>query len=398
MQTYKAFLKIALKNYPSVMVYFIVFAVIAIISATQGKDTAEELYKDQEINFTVYNRDDSALGEAIKDYLSVKNVYVELEDEAEALRVALYYRDIYYAVVIPEGFEEAIAAGEDMEFMNYKVPDSSVGYYMDMYVEGYMQVLKSYIAAGYEMDEAIEKTAQTLQDSVDVELVSNVTEGKFEGNPIASSTISSEKPTYYYFYQYIPYVFLAIIITGMGPILITFGKKDVKMRINVSSQTLKSHGMQMFLGIVTFGLVVLALFNVLGFILCRGVISNTELICYLILTFCFLLLCLGIAYFAGLIFKGSDVLGGFSNVVSLGLSFLGGIFVPLEMFDDTIKNIAKFTPTYWYVQANDVIVGVKNFSDLNMMEFSKSCGILIMYALAFFCMGLAVLRYKREEA
>ena len=77
MQTYKAFLKIALKNYPSVMVYFIVFAVIAIISATQGKDTAEELYKDQEINFTVYNRDDSALGEAIKDYLSVKNVYVE---------------------------------------------------------------------------------------------------------------------------------------------------------------------------------------------------------------------------------------------------------------------------------------------------------------------------------
>lgn len=397
MQTYKAFLKIALKNYPSVVIYLVIFMIIAIMSTSQGKETAEEMYKDEEINFTVFNRDDSALGDAIQDFLSQKNNFVAIEDEEESIRVALYYRDIYYAVIIPEGFEEAIVAGEDMELMNYKVTNTSVGYYMDMYLENYIHTLKSYIAAGYDMGDAIAKTAETLRDSVEVELVPDVTDEGIDGNPIASSTVSDDKPSYYYFYQYVPYVFLGIIITGMGPILITFGKKDVKMRINVSSQTFKSHGLQMFLGIVTFGLVVLTIFNGLSLVLHRGMISLPAMVCYLVLTLCFLMVCLGITYAAGFLFSNADVLGSFANVVSLGFSFLGGIFVPLEMLGSTIKNVARFMPTYWYVQANDVIVGIEKFSDLNVEEFVKYCGILVMYALAFFCIGLAVLRYKREE-
>ena len=398
MQTYKAFLKIALKNYPSVIIYFVVFMIVAIMATSQGKESEKELYKDEEISFTVFNRDGSALGEAIKDYLSVKNTYVEVADNEEAIRVALYYRDIYYAVIVPEGFEEAVASGKDMELMNYKVTNTSVGYYMDMYIENYMKTLKSYIVADNDMETAIKKTLDTLKNSVDVQLVADINNSGITGNPMATSTISDDKPMSYYFYQYIPYIFLAIVITGMGPILITFGKKDVKMRINVSAQSFKSYGVQMFLGIVTFGAVIMGIFNILAYVLYGSTISMTAFVCYLILTLCFLLVCLGITYFAGFVFSKSDVMGGFANVVSLGFSFLGGVFVPLEFLGSTIKNIARLTPTYWYIKANDVIVGVEKFSDLNMEAFMKNCGILVLYALAFFCIGLAVLRYKREEA
>ena len=148
MHTYKTFLKIALKNAPSVMMYFIIFMVICIMSSSQSEKSAEEMYEDSKIRFAVLNRDESDLGETIKDFLTEKNNYVELEDEEEAIRLALYYRSVYYIVVVPEGFENAIKNGEDMELMNYKVSDSSQGYYMDMQVESYMQTIKSYVAAG----------------------------------------------------------------------------------------------------------------------------------------------------------------------------------------------------------------------------------------------------------
>ena len=397
MHTYKAFLKIALKNCPSVMLYFIIFMVVCIMSSSQGEDSAKEMYKDEEIRFTVFNRDDSKLGEAIKEYLSEKNEYVEVEDDEEAIRMALYYRSAYYMVVVPEGFEEAIKNGKDMELMNYKVTDSAPSYYMDMEVESYMQTVKSYIAAGYSMDEAITKTSETLLETVDVELLSNVKEKDDDGNPI-SGELSGEKPSIYYFYNYVPYVFLAIVISGLGPIIITFGKKDVKMRINVSSQTFKSYSVQMFLGVVTFGIAVLALFNILATILYGGSISLAAMVYYIILTLCFLFVCLGITYLGGFLFSSTATMGSFSNVVSLGFSFLGGIFVPLELLGDTMKNIARFTPTYWYVQANNVIMDIEKFSDINVEEFAKNCGVQLLFAAAFFCVGLAVLRNKRETA
>lgn len=396
MQTYKTFLRIALKNSPSIITYFIVFMVISIISSSQGQESAKEMYKDEEISFTVFNRDESELGEGIKNYLSQKNEYVDVNDDDESIRLALYYRDIYYAVVIPEGFQETIANGGDMEFLNYKVNDTAMGYYMDMEVESYMQTLKSYIAAGYSIDVAMEKTTQTLSDSVYVNLLSDMEDGGIKGNPISGAT--SEKPSYYYYYQYIPYIFLAVVISGLGPIIITFGKKDIKKRINVSAQTFKSYGIQMFLGVVTFGAVVMALFNVLSLILYGSAIPFAAMMYYLIITLCFLLVCLGIAFFGGFMFSKTATMGAFANVVSLGFSFLGGVFVPLELLGNTMKNIARFTPSYWYIQANNAIIGVEKFSDIDMGEFAKDCGVQLLFALAFFCVGLAVLRHKREEA
>ncbi len=398
MQTYKAFLKIAKKNLPSMAIYFVIFMLLSVMMSSQSSESQEMMYKDEEINFTVFNRDGSELGESLKDYLSQRNQYVEVEDDEEALKMSLYYREIYYAVVIPEGYQQAIEAGEDMEFMNYKVTDSSVGYYMDMEVENYMQILKSYLASGLSMDEALVKTGSTMSESVEVELISNVEDTDISGNPISTSTVSA-KPSYYYFWNYIPYIFLAIVITGLGPIIIVFGKKDIAKRINVSSQSFKSYSLQMALGTVTFGAVVYGAFQLLAqFVGCGTIMSVTETICYLILTLCFLILSLSIAFFGGFVFSNTATMGAFGNVISLGFSFLGGIFVPLEFAGDTLLNIARFTPTYWYVQANDAIIGVQSFADLNVAEFGKDCAIQLLFAAAFICAGLAVLRYKREEA
>jgi ABC-2 type transport system permease protein len=105
---------------------------------------------------------------------------------------------------------------------------------------------------------------------------------------------------------------------------------------------------------------------------------------------------MAITYLGGNLFSKTATMGAFSNVVSLGFSFIGGIFVPLEFLGETMQNVAKFTPTYWYVKANDAILGIKTFSDIDFGEFALNCGVQLLFALAFFSVGLVVSRYKRE--
>lgn len=394
MQTYKNFLRLAYKSVPSMMIYFVIFAVIAIISTSESKENEELIYQDEEIKFTVFNRDGSKTGEAIKECLAEKNNYVEIEDNEEDIKFALYYRDIYYAVVIPEGFEEAIKNGESMELMNYKVPDSAMGYYMDMTVESFVKTLKGYIASGYSIEEANSKTVETLSNTVEVTILSDIENDKVSLSPITGDT--GDKPSIYFFYQYVPYIFLAIMISTIGPIMITFGKTDIRKRIAVSSQSFKSYNAQMFLGVISVGLILLALFNVLAIILYGGNITFAGITSYVIITLCLMMVSMAITYLGGNLFSKSATIGAFSNVVSLGFSFIGGIFVPLEFLGETMRNVAKFTPTYWYVRANDAILGLKTFSDINFGEFALTCGVQLLFALAFFSVGLVVSRYKRE--
>lgn len=396
MQTYKTFMRIALKNIPSISMYFVIFAVIAIISTSQSKENTEIIYQDTEITFTVFNRDGSKTGEAIKECLSEKNEYVKIEDNEEAIRVALFYRDIYYAVIVPEGYEEAIKNGEDMELMNYKVPDSAMGYYMDMTLESYVKTLKGYVVAGYSIDEANSKAVETLKKTVDVNLLSDVEGDKSDANLFLG--VSDDKPSIYYFYQYVPYIFLAIMVSGVGPIMITFGKSDIRKRVAVSSQSFKSYSAQMFFGVVTCGIALLAAFNILAMVLYADNISFAGIVSYVIITACLMVVSMGITYLGGNLFSKTATMGAFSNVVSLGFSFIGGIFVPLEFLGKTMQNVARFTPTYWYIRANDTITGIKNFSDINIERFALFCGVQLLFAVAFFSIGLAVSKYRREAA
>ena len=155
MQTFKLFMLLLRRNLPSLLVYIWIFVLIAVITTNSAKESGEQLYQDSDIPFTVLNRDDSRLGEALREYLSARNTYVEEPDDLTVLQNEMFYREIYYVLIIPEGYEAAVLAGEDIELENYKVQDSAMGYYLDMQVEGYLSALRAYLAAGAEPEEAM---------------------------------------------------------------------------------------------------------------------------------------------------------------------------------------------------------------------------------------------------
>ena len=53
---------------------------------------------------------------------------------------------------------------------------------------------------------------------------------------------------------------------------------------------------------------------------------------------------LTIAYFIGMIVKKTEMVNLIVTPVSLGISFISGVFVELSVLGDTVKKIGRFLP------------------------------------------------------
>jgi ABC-2 type transporter. len=75
------------------------------------------------------------------------------------------------------------------------------------------------------------------------------------------------------------------------------------------------------------------------------------------------------------------IVNGLANLITLGLAFLSGIFIPIELFGDGAERIAEFLPLYHYTQ-------IYASPDITWSESALSIGILLLYILAFLIIGI----------
>jgi len=95
--------------------------------------------------------------------------------------------------------------------------------------------------------------------------------------------------------------------------------------------------------------------------------------------------------------KSHNAIPAVNNVVTLGLCFISGVFVPMELIADSVLRIASFTPTYWFVKANNQIAKLTQFDFANLEPIFTSMLIQICFALAFFAAALVANKKRRFE-
>lgn len=383
MQTLKLFMTLLKRNMSSVIIYLVIFAIITVMTAKNGSSTEAQMYNDKKINFTVFNRDDSTFGENITEYLSGINKYVEVEDDLEVLKNELYYRGVYYALVIPEGFEEALLSedtADDIALSNYKITDSSMGYYMDMAVDEYVSILKAYMAAGCDYESALERTAATLAETVEVSVISQT---------------SSDTPPIYGFYQVLPYIFLAMVIGALGNVMLAFNREKVRIRSMCSSLRLSSRNMQIALGTVITGIMMWMLFEIIAVVVYGSSVSAMVYVFTGLNSLCFMIVSVSLSVIFGYIAGKETILSAITTIVSLGASFLSGVFVPLEFLGDGIINIAKFLPSYWYITANSAILEAGENVKMTS-EIAGGMAIQLLFAAAFFAVAMVASKHTKR--
>ena len=348
MQVFKAFFKILNKNKLSMVIYVAIFFALSLQFTQSGQENSKTIFSETELYVAVDNKDKGEMGKALKQYLSEKNVIKEVPEEREKLLDDMYYEDIDYVLMIPEDFSEKFMSGERENVLSgTSVPGTNSAYLIENEISEFMKTLGMYVDGGFDENEAALQTLSGMKGESRVAFL--------------SEDDSIEKPSAFYYFQYIPYIFICVMINGLSVVLMAFGNKDVDARNKCSAMSFAKRNAQMVLGSVCMMLMLCALFVGAACVLYPDFMCGVKGILSACNTLIYAFFCVSMAFLVGRVTKNSGQLQIISNVVGLAFSFLGGVFVPMELMSDGIKNISKFVPAYWYVCSNEKIWKLNSF-------------------------------------
>ncbi len=380
MQVYKLFFKILRNQLGQIIMYIGIFAAISIIISSQKANEADFSFKESKQKFSIFDYDNSKASEALTAYLTDSNTLVEIaDDKTETLQDELYNRNITNAIIIPTGFENAVLEGNATEFLEiYNLPGLMQSSAFEQQVNSYMKMLNIYVSAGVGIDDAIKNVETSLNTQTKV--------------TVQKKTNTANSPEYYFF-SYLAYIFISVAVVALAPILIVVNKDNIRGRIACSSYKLSKINLELILGIITLGTVICLIFTIMSFAVIGEFMFSLKGFLYLLNMAIYMTISLGIAYFAGQIAKNEEGTSMIANIAGLGCSFLGGVFVPLDMLGDGVIKVAHFLPSYWYVLGDTFIRDYQ--SGQNLTALFEYMGIELIFAVIFFTAGAVVVKIKR---
>jgi len=365
--------------------YTAIFLGVTIISSQQANKNDKKGYVSHSCKFTYFDYDKSDAAEYLINFIKEKNKYIEIEkDDKEVVQDELYNRNIDSALRIKEGFEEALIRGDVSDYLEIdSIPSTQTSMVLETQINGFMKLFDSYIQSGYSVEEAAKAAKDVSDMSGEVKMLTK------EGSKTHSAV--------YYFFLYCAYVFIAMAVVAIGSIILIMNRKEVQNRIQCSSYKFSAYNKEIFFGILATGILILVLYFVFGLILYNGgSILTAKGGLFVLNMVCMMLVSLAIAFFATQIARNDRSLDMIANVIGLGFSFLGGIFVPMQFLGEGVIRIAHFLPSYWYALACDRIDFYTGTNQL--LEIFKYMGIELLFAAAFLSVALALARGKKVSA
>ena len=95
MQVFKLCMKIFKRNLPTMMIYVIIFLLIAIGVSFSNQAVSESVYSDEKTDVAFFSSENTPLVKGLKQELAKSVNFVNLPDQTEALQDALYFRKVY---------------------------------------------------------------------------------------------------------------------------------------------------------------------------------------------------------------------------------------------------------------------------------------------------------------
>lgn len=385
MQVYKAFFKVILKNISQLMIYVVVFILLAVGLASTNNKPVNTNFTETKVNMVFINNDtNSKVVEGLNNYLSKNANIVNISDDKKELQDALFFREVEYIVRVPNGFTEGLLSGKPMNIEKTTVPGSTSGIYLDSIINKYLNTAKTYTSNMNDLsdEDLLRYIENDLSKKTEVKLINSVEE-----------TSKNEKAALYF--NFMAYALFAILILGVCSVMIVFNDTDLKKRNLCSPVELKSMNFQMILGNLSFAIFAWFAMTLTSFIMYKGYMFTGKGLLFLLNSFVFTLAALSISFLIGNIVKSRNVMSAAANGVSLGTCFIGGVFVPQFLLGKTVLKIASFTPTYWYVKANNSIAYLVNFNMENLRPIFLNMLIVIGFAVAVLSVTLVVIKQKR---
>lgn len=353
----------------------IMFAAISIgISIANTTYNSTEEYTNVNPTLGIINYDTSELTEYFIEYLDEFADLKNIKDDEKEIQDALYNMEVDAVLIISENFGSELLKGNNPT-IKIKKSIQSASEYTELLVNRFLKIAESYSKVGMDENEIILNIEKDVQNEIEVKI---------------SSEQKSDLEKLAIFYSFENYAFLSIFIFIIGTIMCIFNKEMIRKRNNISKLKPNSFSNQLFLGHIVLTLSIWVIFILASIIIYKDLMFNVNGILLIINSLCFALTATSLAYLIGTFVKNQNVLSGIQNVVGLGLSFISGCFVPIEMLDSSIINFSKIFPSYWFIQTNYDIVKISNFDFETLKPIFQNYIIILLFGITYFIISKIV--------
>lgn len=388
MPVFKMYFKILRSYVKQCAVYISIFLFIFFIFTSIYRNGEQNnAFTATKVNYVLEDKDQSELSSSLANYLANQHTQVDMEHDEEAIKDALFFENIQIFLQIPEHFEEDLQAGRTPQINMEQKPDYAFGTLFQQQINGYVNGLHTYIHVqpSASMQEIVQYVEADISKQVDIQMIHN-------------QDVTNEEFALSMYFSYAAYILMALFFIFGSMILTSIYDQAIRMRNLISPIHHLSFNLQLFSANILssfgfWGIIMIALQCMLP-----NAIFTKKGFYFVINSVIFVVVCISITYLIANLLAGKDnaqdKTSGIGNVLCLGMSFLGGVFVPQAFLKEGVKLLGSFLPTFWYMKAVNKILAIQEFHGDAFLEILQCFGIQILFAVAFFVAAVFVARMK----
>ena len=381
MQVFKAFLKVLRSKFGAAIIYIVLFFLVGILMTKSGTD--ESVWEKSKMKLVIEDLDDTPESRALTEFISKDNTIIPAFANEDDLTDAMYYTTVDYAVTIPKGFSERLAAGETEGIFECRhIHESYAQVNIQMQLEKYINTVAAYQALGKSTQEASQAAVAALSKEANVELLQKENETKGENSELLT------------FFRYMPYILLSVIMNTLSPAMIAMNRKDFRYRTDCSGISPHSYTMQIFGASALYVGGIWAVFTLAGGII-NGTMYTGRLWLAVLNALLFALFSAVLAIFVSEFSPSDNVVSILTQVATLGMCFLCGVFISQSLLGSGVLSAAKFLPAYWYIRVICMLSGELAF---DAGEVALALGIEAGFIAVFVLLAVLVRRSRVSSA
>ena len=380
MTVFKTFWKVIKKYKGTIILYTVMLVLFGGLNMTSNDISTT--FIDSKPDILIVNNDEEVgLTKNLVDYLKTNANIVNVENDEAAINDSLFYREVNYVIYIPRDYRKDILNGLDPEIKIKTTGDYEAGL-AEILLSRYLKVQKIYSGSIDDEIELVSLINENLETKTTVELVSKVDTSK-------TSKISR-------YFNFASYSIMAVIIYIICLVLSSFHEKNVNKRNIVSSMNYKKHNKLILVSSLSYGVIIFALYVILGVIILGSDILNLRGLVYILNTLIFTFCSLTIALFISTAINNKNAISGIVNVVALGSAFLCGAFVPAQWLPKSVLTFAHILPSYWYINSNDLLTNLEVINSTTLKPIFLNMVVVILFSLLFITLNNVLSRKKRS--
>lgn len=375
-------------------IVFIYVAILTSLSVINLKTAPVTDFVDTKPEITIVSQDSSDLAtkpftKNFLDYLSKNTKIIDLK-ESETTD-ALFYQEISMILYLPKDLESKILSGQKVT-LDYRTSGNYTAELSKNLIKRYFELQRTEILesknSSKEQSNFLSENSEKIISNLNQRLDQSPTVRLASKNATNLSKIAA-------FFNFASYTIMAIILYVTCFINASFNKSSVKKRTMVSSLHLKKYNFSLLLANSIFAFSVFALLTTLSFFVLGDIVLTPFFIFEILNILLYTLAALTLAELVSTFNLSRDAVSGVVNLLSLAPAFLSGAFVPTYFLPSFVLAIAHIFPTYWFIDTNNKITTMTEFSFNSFLTILPNLLVLVLFSIIFIVANLVLSKKKR---